>query len=261
MPRIKPVWKPGDPPTSALARKIINAYYNDIFLLPVIYGEPRIGKSAYALKVLFQVYDFIWGWDMYRVYEECMGFRPAEVIMDWKKLGRKIPGYIWDDAGCWLFTLDYQDPLLKEVQRYFNVLSTDIQCLILTTPDPTWILNKIGKMPGSKWIKIIRVYGDDTHLGPWTDSIRYSRRALTYTPWRAPDLKKTGVSKPWIQDDYSCRLPDELYEYYKPKREYYAGLVKERMWSAMNDKVNQEKVKANRLKEDLDKLNTRVIQA
>lgn len=249
MPEYRPVWVPGDTPTSELAWYIINAWYNDIFMLPIIYGEPRIGKSVYALKVLNQVYDYIWGWDKWRVYEECLGFKPDEVLLQWKSLDRKIPGYIWDDAGCWLFTLDYQDPLLKEIQRYMNLLSTDIQCLILTTPDPRWILNKIGGMPGSKWIKILRKYSDYRHLGPWPDSVRFGRMAKLYNPFIAPDLKKTGVSKPRIQDEFSCRLDDDLYEYYKPRREHYATEVKKRMWEALSVRIKEDRIHSEKVKQ------------
>jgi len=240
MPKKKPVWAPGDPPTSELARLIINGYYNDRFYLIVIYGDPRIGKTIYGLKVLFQVYDFIWGWEPERVLEEMVGWKPEEVIQDWRNFKRKIPSYIWDDAGCWLFTLDWHDPLLKEIQRYFNVVATNIQVPILTTPDPRWVLSKIGKMPGSKWIKIIRTQGDRRYLGPLPDGVRFARRALTYTPWVAPDLKKTGVSKPDVQDDFSCKLDQDLYDVYQPRREFYANLVQERMWGAMKEKMKEE---------------------
>lgn len=94
--------------------------------------------------------------------------------------------------------------------------------------------------PGSKWIKIIRTQGDRRYLGPLPDGVRFARRALTYTPWVAPDLKKTGVSKPDVQDDFSCKLDQDLYDVYQPRREFYANLVQERMWGAMKEKMKEE---------------------
>ena len=254
---IPTAWNAGEYPSSELAQLIILAYLNDDFILPIIYGPPRIGKSVYALKVLFQVYDFLLGWDRFRVYEECIGYEPERVINAWGSFNQRMPGYIWDDAGCWLFTLDYHDPLLKEIQRYFNVLATDLNCLILTTPDPKWILTKIGKMPGSMWIKIIKTRGVQRHpetgrriLDTYVPSVRFARRAYTYQPWRAPDMKKEGV-RTLVEDDFYCMMEEDIYQYYKPQREYYAGLVKGRMREEMHRAVQQKKLKDARVKKQL----------
>ena len=53
------------PPSLALAREIVKAYIRDDFLLCIVYGTPRIGKSAYAIKVMGQVIDYLWGEDIY----------------------------------------------------------------------------------------------------------------------------------------------------------------------------------------------------
>lgn len=252
------LWNAGEYPTSELAQLIIIAYRNDDFILPIIYGPPRIGKSVYALKVMFQVYDHLFGWDKFRVYENCLGYEPERVITDWSQFTERMPGYIWDDAGVWLFTLDYHDPLLRELQRYFNVLATDLNCLMLTTPDPKWILTKIGKMPGSMWIRINKRRGiqrnPDTGLrvlDQYVPSVRFARRAVSYAPWRAPDMKKEGVSHV-VEDDFYCKLEDELYQYYKPQREFYAGLVKKRMREALDQAIAEQKYKDKKHKQLLE---------
>jgi len=248
MPKKKPVWKPGDEPTSILARMIINSYFNDDFMLVIIYGPPRSGKSVYALKVMIQVYDFLWGWDKWRVYENCIGWKPEEVIQDWYDIEEKLPAYCWDDAGCWLFSLDWNDPVLREVQRYANVVGTDIQALLLTTPTPDWILNKIGKMPGAYWVKINkRDGGGITHLGRLPDSKRYARQAVIYKPFKTPDLKSQRVRKT-SYDYFSCKLDDDLFKVYNPTRLSYAKLVKEAMREAMLAKI---KAKHKAIKEEL----------
>jgi len=232
-------WQPGDSPTSELARLIINSYFNDDFMLVIIYGTPRVGKSVYALKVMIQVYDFLWGWDKWKVYERCMGWTPEQVIEAWAQIEEKLPAYCWDDAGCWLFTLKWADPMLIEVQRYMNVVGTDIQCLILTSPTPEWILSKIGQMPGAYWVKITKTDGAGTKfLGRLPDSRRFARQATAYWPFKTPDLKTRKVRKRFY-DEYSCKLDDELYAAYNPTRRMYAELVRAAMKAAMLEKVRK----------------------
>lgn len=233
MPKKKDVWSPGQEPTSELARMIINSYFNDDFMLIIVYGPPRCGKSVYALKVMIQVYDYLWGWDKWKVYENCMGWKPEEVINRWCMIEDKLPSYCWDDAGCWLFTLSWNDPVLQEVQRYSNVVGTDIQALMLTTPSPDWILNKIGKMPGAYWVKIDKRDGGGTSkLGRLPDSKRYARLATVYKPFKTADLKSQRVRKK-VYDEFSCKLDDDLYAEYNPTREKYAKLVRLSMKKAM----------------------------
>lgn len=239
MPKKKEGWQPGDEPTSELARLIINSWFNDDFVLAIIYGTPRVGKSSYALKVMIQVYDYLFGWDMWKVYDKCIGWKPEDVIQDWSMILDKIPAYCWDDAGCWLFTLNWNDPLLQEVQRYMNVVGTDIQCLILTTPTPEWILSKVGAMPGAYWVKITKRDGGGTkYLGRLPDSKRYARLATAYWPFKTPDLKSRRVRKRFY-DEFSCKLPQELYETYNPTRMKYASLVRLEMKKAMLKKLGK----------------------
>ena len=215
-------------------------------MLVIIYGTPRVGKSVYALKVMFQVYDFIKGWDKWRVYEECMGWHPEQVISDWFDIKEKIPAYCWDDAGCWLFTLKWNDPLLVEVQRYMNVLGTDIQCLMLTTPTPEWILSKIGQMPGAYWVKITKRDGaGGRYLGRLPDSRRYARRATAYWPFKTPDLKSRRVKKRFY-DEFSCKLDDDMYAHYNPTRQKYAEMVRVAMKDALKDKLRAEEKKRDK---------------
>jgi hypothetical protein len=236
MKEIQDRWRPGMRPTSDLAIDIINAYHNDDFILVVVHGTPRIGKSVYALKLMFQVYDYLFGLDKYQVYKKYLGWTPLNVINYWASLKERIPAYTWDDAGCWLFTLDWQDPLLREVQRYFNVVGTDINCVILTTPDPNWILKKIGKMPGHVQVKITKVRGmprvnGEKYIGHYWPSRRFGRRAV---------IKRSDIE--WNnkrEEYYYCKLDDELYALYGPERKKYAKMVSAAMKQALKDKIEK----------------------
>ena len=150
-----------------------------------------------------------------------MGWDPSENVEVWLDITERIPMFTWDDAGYWLFSLNWTDPLLISVQQYMNVIGTDMNNLMLTTPDPEWILSKIATMPGTMRIKIIKRDGGRSDA----DSRLFSRRALGYVPWKYPDLKGGGVNKR-LQDDFSCKLPDDFYKWYKPTRKEYTMRAK-----------------------------------
>jgi len=211
---------------------MVKSFRYDDFMLLIIYGTPRIGKSAYSIKVLGQVIDYFFGEDIFtpRICQKYMGWDPEDNVNRWIDLYKRIPGYIWDDAGYWLFSLNWTDPLLISVQQYMNVVGTDMNSLMLTTPDPEWILSKIATMPGTIRVKITKRQGGDSDA----DSIRYSRRAVGYLPYKYPDLKKGGVNKVFM-DEYSCKLPEEFYKWYKPTREAYARRAK----LAMRDELKR----------------------
>jgi len=200
----------------------------DDFNLVIISGPPRIGKSAYAIKVMAQVVMYLKGQDIFEITkgekarapicQRYLGWDPHENVDRWLDIFKRIPVFTWDDAGYWLFSLNWTDPLLIAVQQYMNVVGTDMNTLILTTPDPTWILSKIANMPGTLKINITKRRGGELD----NDSNLFSRRAIAYKPWKYPDGKGGGVNKVMV-DEFSCKLPEPFYsEWYKPTREAYA---------------------------------------
>jgi len=219
-------------PSFSLARIIARAYRFDDFLLIIIYGPLRIGKSAYAMKVLGQVYEYYFGRPLSPdLVQDFMGFHPADVVDRWIKIKRRIPMYVWDDAGYWLYSMDWNDPLLRAIQKYINVIGTDMNCLMLTTPDPTWILSKLLNMPGTLRGKIMK---NATPTFSDSPSQIYSRLCRGYKPYRAPDLKKTGVNVKW-EDTYSCLIPQDVYDYYQPMRRAYTDLAKQAIIDKLRD--------------------------
>jgi len=212
-------------PSLALAKLIVRAYRDDDFLLVIIHGPLRMGKSAYALKVMGQVYDYLKGRPLStELVKDYVGFQPLEVIHRWLRIkGRRIPAYLWDDAGVFLSTMDWWTPALKGVQKYMNVIGTDMNCLILTTPDPRWILRKMLHMPGTLRGKVMKTQSathSDCH------SVKYSRKCRGYKPYLMPDLVKSGVNVIW-EDNFSCYIPDDVYAYYQPLRMGYAEYTKQ----------------------------------
>jgi len=170
-----------------------------------------------------QVALYLWGqdWDRWKYYQPYFGWDPEENVERWIDLTERIPFFTWVDAGYWLFSLNWTDPLLQAIQKYFNVIGTDINTVILTTPSPKWILSKIAGMPGTLRTKIVKRDGGISDA----PSKMYSRLALTYEPWTSPDLKKYGVNKRF-KDAYNCLIPDEIYKEYYPIRKHYARQAK-----------------------------------
>jgi len=223
-------------PTLALARLIVSAYLRDDFLLIIIYGNLRMGKSAYAIKVMGQVYDYLRGRPLsIDLVDEYLAWHPNDVIQKWTEITKRIPMFIWDDAGYWLFSMNWHDPLMIEIQKYFNLVGTDMNTLVLTTPDPTWILSKLLNMPGTVRVKVMKRDGGISD----TPTALYRREARGYKPYRSPDLKKHGVNR-ILTDQFSCYIPDEIYAFYQPRREHYTRIAKARMRDVLLSKIKGE---------------------
>jgi len=228
-------------PSLTLARKIVRWYLNDQFKAIIVYGDLRIGKSTYALKVMGQVYEYLYDEPLSpSLIDNYMGWHPAEVIKSWKNIKRiarnkrKIPVYTWDDAGVWLFSLDWNDPLLRAIQRYMNLIGTDMACLIMTTPDPTFILSKIRRLPG---LIRIEVKPSTSQNKEWPKNA--DRVAIAYQKRYLPDSQKFYMRKLW-RDNFRAVLPDEIYKYYTPIRERYTEMAKEMMWEALIKKAEED---------------------
>lgn len=211
-------------PKLALARKIVRNYERDDFSLIIIYGNLRIGKSTYAIKAMEQALQYLGmlkGKMTPQVLKWIMGWETEEVVDTWMLVEERQPGYIWDDAGYWLHSMNWNDPLMISVQQYFNVVGTDYNTMMLTTPSPKWVLSKIANMPDMFRIKVTKRTGgkrDD-------DYIKFARQAKAYQKWESPDLKRGGVNTK-MRDLFSCKMEQELYDWYKPVRDSYARRAK-----------------------------------
>lgn len=211
-------------PSLALARKIVRNYERDDFSLIIIHGNLRIGKSTYAIKSMEQALQYLGllkGKMTPEVLKWIMGWETEEVVDTWMMVEERQPGYIWDDAGYWLHSMNWNDPLMITVQQYFNVVGTDYNTIMLTTPSPKWVLSKIANMPEMYRIKITKRTGGQGD----SDFIKFARKARGYQKWESPDLKKGGVNIK-LRDNFSCKMEADLYAWYKPVRDNYAKRAK-----------------------------------
>lgn len=197
---------------SITAWHINHAYYRDEFKLFTVYGPLGVGKSSYSIQVLAEVLGSL------EKVKDFIVFHPEDFVEKCYKLGeagRREKAIIWDDAGLWLFALDFKNPFIQAIIKYMNVARTNWGAMILTTPTPSWVIYKMRKFPQSINIKIIK---------PTSDMHRKKRPrlAVAYVNWVSPDLKKSGVWR-FYEEKFDATLPDKFFfEYYQPLRAAYA---------------------------------------
>ena len=203
-----------------ITTKMINrAYYQDEFILKIVYGPLGIGKSSFAIKVGAEVYG------SYEKVKEYVVFHPRDFVekcLTMSKDRKREKLLIWDDAGLWLFYKDFNDPFVQAVLKYMNVARTNWACIILTTPTPAWVQYKLRNFPQSTTIKIIKQASDQDHKGK-------PRLAKAYRSWVAPDFRKRGVRLLYMEQ-FNAMLPNDFFfDWYKPLREQYAVTASEKM--------------------------------
>lgn len=203
-----------------MTKEINRAYYQDEFELFIVYGPLGIGKSVFSIKVANEVYGG--GFDKVKDY---LVFHPRDFVskcLGMSQEGKREKVLIWDDAGLWLFYMDFTNPFIQAVLKYMNVARTNWAAIILTTPTPSWIQFKMRSFPQCKTIKIIKEGSDQQHKGK-------PRLAKVYRSWVAPDFKHTGVRLLWMEK-FKAMLPNNFYfDWYKPLRDRYALLATQLM--------------------------------
>lgn len=202
-----------------ISRKICEAYWRDEFQSVIVYGPFGIGKSVYSIKVLAEVLNDLKSPVPYNIDElkKYLFFHPQDFVVKLMKTKERLKMIIWDDAGYWLSAYDWNEPFVRAVQKYFNVVRTHFGGIIFTTPLPTWITKKLRGLPQSLNVKIVRAMSSE---GP--PSQRNARMAKVYRGWLSPDMKKSGV-RLIAQDTFNVMLPKHIYEWYKPIRDKYAN--------------------------------------
>ena len=199
---------------------INQAYYYDKFFAMTVEGVQRVGKSSYASQCLAEAFG---EWTDkpevkcvepdYEAVKDWMVFLPREFLDLVLSVGKKERGVIWDDAGFWLFALDWYEPFVKSVSRYIQLCGRQFGALIMTTPDKVLISSKVlAAMPKMKICQITEIGVDSFRNRP--------RRARVYEKWNWADGKRGGVRRKW-QDNFNAMLPDSYFDWYHPKSESY----------------------------------------
>lgn len=221
---------------------IEEAYRNDEFQIFIIYGPFGYGKSSFGIQILNELFG-LWkhnadgsitflkdNWQ--DILLSKILFHPRDFVYRCYNKGADSDSdsrektIVWDDAGYWLHALDFNHPMVKAVAKYLNVARTDFASIIFTAPLPTWITTKIRNLPQAITLKVIKVSGNSFQ--------KNLRRANAFRYWVAPDMRKSGVRKIY-EDDFSVKLPDPVFEAYKPLRKKYTTEASRNMLTELKE--------------------------
>lgn len=215
------------------------------FKLFIVYAGLGKGKSAYAI---FSFVETLMNWyhveeaEAWEMVKTFLVFHPQQFFdkldqIETSGYGR-IPGLIWDDAGLWLYALDWNDPFIKSFGKYLNIARTLLASLMLTTPSVKWIFSKVRDFPDAYTISIIKVTGNKR--------ARWRRGAKGYQSVLLPDQKKSRVYHRFT-DIFNCRMPDTFFSWYKPLRDSYEKLARDLIkqnWAKLKDKEGIPEISA-----------------
>lgn len=232
------------------ALMILYAFFNDELILIVIHGKQGYGKSTLASIVSAQVYgalkvinktleedpkllkgkslskqrrvkikllerlieenaEFKYDWNSTK---KNFVFKPKEFILLTLRIKKKKPMCIVDDAGMWLNNMDYHNPFVRAVGRFFEVARTKLGAIVFTCSDLKQVFTKLRNMPHVYTIRIIKSR-ESTDID--------DRIAIIHEGWESEDMKKSGRRKVMF-DGFVAEMPDEFYRWYKPIRDKLA---------------------------------------
>lgn len=207
------------------AWNVKDSFYYDGFFGLLVEGKQRIGKSSFCCQAGAEAFgEWTVDWDRnvascvkpnYEALKPWIVFPPEEFLEIVLKvgIGEKRMLLIWDDAGFWLFILDWYEPFVKTVAKYIQLAGRQFSCIMLTTPSQKMISSKVLEaLPELYVCKIVKREHDKPHYLP--------RKAKIYQRWNYPDGRKGGVRSRW-KDDYNAILPDHFWKWYKPKSDEY----------------------------------------
>ena len=218
---------------------IHKSHYNNECQNFIVYGPLGYGKTSYALQCLMEVYKT----EDPDILSKYFFFDPKEFLTKVTKFDKQVPAVAWDDAGVWLYCMDYYSNLLKSVSKLMQLIRTRTASVIFTTPSPGLIFGKLRNFPQTITLKVAKISGD-----------RYQqdlRRVTAYRTFLLPDLVKQRVRKLYV-DDFSCMLPHKVYEWYTKERRGYIKQVEEKLQDDLPDSLKKQ-VKDDKAKEDESK--------
>lgn len=215
-----------------LGNKINAEYRSDGFFGLVVQGRQRIGKSSYTQQSLAEAtgkYERMFVKSLkreanvcvkrnYEAVKEWVVFKPEEFLDLTLVVNEKVRAVIWDDAGYWLFALDWYEEFVKAVSKFMQLAGTLFGAIILTTPNQTLISSKVmASLPNYYICNVTKTSTDSYSVRP--------RVSKVYESWNYPDGKKGGVWTRW-RDHFNAMLPDDYFAWYKPVRDEYLILAK-----------------------------------
>lgn len=123
------------PPSADLVRDALElntAFLEAVIAAPRVVFKLGIGKSVYALKTLYFVYNC--DWEKAKKY---IVFMPQEFLALFKEAvdkDKRIPMIVWDDAGFWVGRQRWNNRFVIAVREHLNVVRTHVAAIQFTAP-------------------------------------------------------------------------------------------------------------------------------
>lgn len=207
-----------------LSKKILREYPNG-FVGGIVEGKRGVGKSAYCIKVMKEVYQKRNGCSDEEAYDIALKhllFDLDDVIPFLQHASKQPQPVIvatWDDAGVhgsnirW-FTNMRQVEMLKALT---DTIRTGLTGFLINCPDRHGLL------------KVLRSYDDfvitiTKGSGAVSPYVSYDRVARGYNIFKLPSGTRRIYKS--FEDSYSCYLPDYVYKKYSAiRRKYFEKAV------------------------------------
>jgi len=206
------------------AYEIVKSFHNNECQNFFVYGPLGYGKTSYSLQILMEIYKKQIEKDgLVQTLSRYFFHNPLEFLRSVRSYQHQVPAVAWDDAGVWLYYLDFHNPVVKSIAKMMQLIRTKTSSVIFTTPSPTLVLGKLRNFPQTLTIKIKKPRYDEDHPHRTLDDLRV---ATAYRSWLLPDLQKLRVKKLY-EDDFSKMLPNELYEWACKQRKEYVRQIED----------------------------------
>jgi hypothetical protein len=216
-----------------------------------------VGKTSYGLNCLRQLYGnydhegFLTklcdDWELLKAH---IVFHPQsfkQIVQHLQKTRTRIKCLLWDDAGIFLASKDWQKAWAKEIVKYFQLARTYCASIILTTPSPSLILKDVRRL------NMVTVNIEFTKAQMESRPSQFNaRRAKSYDHWYLPDLTKPRIRYRGT-DRFNVHLPDCIYKPYQEMRAGYADYELDKVFEIIGNEglemvgeVNYEKLAPSR---------------
>jgi hypothetical protein len=245
-----------------LADIAVLTFIRDRFMMVVVHGPGRLGKSSYVAlscaetyaiidiidekveqkiknknnkleirKIRLDIYKQLKeehykitpDWNIIRNY---FVFKPRELIRISRKSIGKHPMVIQDDAGKWLNAKEHGTRFVKAVTKNFEVIGSKWGTMVFSCKNLRQLVSLARDDPDVYTIRIID-WAEENGAG----LLPQRRIAKVHEGWESEDTKKSG--KKWIdQNPFYAWMNDKFFLWYNPIRlklcdEGYATMEKE----------------------------------
>ena len=226
---------------SRTIKSILYARKNNGLYSSVVTGERGVGKSSYAIQVLFRIFRTL-GYEVDESWQMALDrvlYKVPEVVEFLEQASEKPNKdiFIWDDAGVFAggvrwFTNQREMVFIESI---CDTLRDCVYSVLFTVPDIRTLSRRI-RTYDDYLVKIHRLKFKDQQQFTNGETIREAR---LYKKVITP-ASQVRVYKQYY-DSFDVMLPDWVYEKYKEKRHRYTTenirALKEHLNKSKKDKV------------------------